>query len=79
MARAAVPSGASTGQFEAVELRDGGSRYLGAGVTKAVKNVESRIAKELVGRNVLRQRSLDERMLCLDGTQNKEKLGANAT
>lgn len=79
MARAAVPSGASTGQFEAVELRDGGSRYLGAGVTKAVKNVESKIAKELVGRNVLRQRSLDERMLCLDGTQNKEKLGANAT
>lgn len=79
MARAAVPSGASTGQFEAVELRDGGSRYHGGGVTKAVKNVNGKIAKALVGKNALRQRSIDERMLFLDGTENKEKLGANAT
>ncbi len=79
MARAAVPSGASTGQYEAVELRDGGSRYHGNGVTKAVKNVNSKIAKLLVGKNALRQRSLDERMLLLDGTENKQKLGANAT
>ncbi|MCI5493242.1 MAG: phosphopyruvate hydratase [Lachnospiraceae bacterium] len=77
-ARAAVPSGASTGQFEAVELRDGGSRYQGNGVTKAVKNVNGKIAKELCGRNVLRQSGIDTRMLQLDGTENKEKLGANA-
>lgn len=79
VSRAAVPSGASTGQFEAVELRDGGSRYRGLGVTKAVKNVNGKIAKELSGKNVLRQRSIDERLLMLDGTENKEKLGANAT
>ncbi len=79
IARAAVPSGASTGQFEAVELRDGGSRYGGQGVTKAVKNVNGKIAKLLCGRNALRQKSIDERMLLLDGTENKEKLGANAT
>lgn len=79
VSRAAVPSGASTGQFEAMELRDGGSRYRGQGVTKAVKNVNGKIAKALSGKNVLRQRSVDERMLLLDGTENKEKLGANAT
>ncbi len=79
VSRAAVPSGASTGQFEAVELRDGGSRYRGQGVTKAVKNVNGKIAKALSGKNVLRQRGVDERMLALDGTANKEKLGANAT
>ncbi len=78
-ARAAVPSGASTGQFEAVELRDGGSRYGGAGVAKAVKNVNGKIAKALLGKNVMRQRGIDERMLALDGTENKAKLGANAT
>ena len=78
MARAAVPSGASTGQFEAVELRDGGSRYNGQGVTKAIKNVNSKIAKELEGKNALRQRSIDERMILMDDSENKEKLGANA-
>lgn len=78
MGRAAVPSGASTGQFEAAELRDGGSRYHGQGVTKAVKNVNGKIAKELVGKNVLRQKSIDQRMLQLDDTENKAKLGANA-
>lgn len=78
MARAAVPSGASTGQFEAVELRDGGSRYNGQGVSKAIKNVNTRIAKTLEGKNALRQRGMDDLLLALDGTDNKEKLGANA-
>lgn len=77
-ARAAAPSGASTGEFEAIELRDGGERYGGNGVQQAVENVNTRIAKALIGRNVLRQENLDALMLELDGTENKGKLGANA-
>lgn len=77
-ARAAAPSGASTGEFEAIELRDGGERYGGNGVQQAVENVNTRIARVLVGRNVLRQENLDARMLELDGTENKGSLGANA-
>ncbi len=75
--RAAVPSGASTGSHEAVELRDGGSRYNGKGVMKAVKNVETTLAKALVGKE-WDQASLDAKMIALDGTTNKGKLGANA-
>lgn len=75
---AAVPSGASTGTYEAVELRDGGKRFGGKGVLKAVKNVNTTIAKALVGMDVTRQREIDEKLLALDGTQNKKKLGANA-
>lgn len=77
-ARAAAPSGASTGEFEAIELRDDGERYGGNGVQQAVENVNTRIAKALLGRNVLRQENLDALMLELDGTENKGKLGANA-
>jgi enolase len=77
-ARAAVPSGASTGAFEAVELRDGGSRYLGKGVAKALSNIEGEIAPKLVGSDPFNQRAIDEVMLALDGTPNKSKLGANA-
>lgn len=76
--RAAVPSGASTGAFEAVELRDGGSRYLGTGVEKAVDNVNDIIADEICGMNALDQAAIDMKMLELDGTPNKAKLGANA-
>lgn len=76
--RAAVPSGASTGRFEATELRDGEPRYFGLGVQHAVKNVNEKIAPALAGRNVLEQRRLDECLLSLDGTDNKENLGANA-
>ena len=77
--RAAVPSGASTGAFEAVELRDGDKgRYLGKGVSKAVDNVNDIIADEIVGMNVLDQALIDKTMIELDGTPNKEKLGANA-
>jgi len=79
MGRAAVPSGASTGQFEAVELRDGDkSRYLGKGCSKAVSNVNEIIAPEVEGLNVLDQTSIDKLMIELDGTPNKAKLGANA-
>ncbi|MFV0520265.1 MAG: phosphopyruvate hydratase [Lachnospirales bacterium] len=78
LGRAAVPSGASTGEFEAVELRDGGSRYLGRGVQKAVENVNDIIAEELVGMNAIDQVSIDQAMIELDGTPNKAKLGANA-
>ena len=79
MARAAVPSGASTGTREAVELRDGDkSRYLGKGVTKAVANVNGEIRDALVGTDLQDQRALDERMIELDGTENKGRLGANA-
>jgi enolase len=79
MARAAVPSGASTGTREAVELRDGDtSRYLGKGVTKAVENVNGEIRAALVGADLEDQRTLDERMIELDGTENKGRLGANA-
>jgi enolase len=76
--RAAVPSGASTGAFEAVELRDGGDRYGGKGVTKAVAAVLDVIAPELVGFEASEQRLVDQRLLDLDGTPNKAKLGANA-
>ena len=74
----AVPSGASTGSHESLELRDGGKRYGGQGVLKAVKIVESKIAPLLQGKNALNQRAIDEAMLTLDGTKNKSKLGANA-
>ena len=77
-ASAAVPSGASTGQHEAVELRDGGERFMGKGVTKAVNNVNSEIAPELQGFDALDQAGLDQAMIELDGTPNKGKLGANA-
>jgi len=76
--RAAVPSGASTGAFEAVELRDGGGRYMGSGVEKAVSNVNDIIAPELLEMNALDQVSIDLKMIELDGTPNKAKLGANA-
>lgn len=78
-AKALVPSGASTGSFEAVELRDGGEAYLGKGVEKAVSNVNDIIAKELIGKNAYEQRKIDELLIKLDGTENKSKLGANAT
>jgi enolase len=77
--RAAVPSGASTGIYEALELRDGDkSRYLGKGVLKAVTNVNDVIAPKLIGKNVVNQEEIDNLMLQLDGTDNKGKLGANA-
>ncbi len=76
--RASVPSGASTGSFEALELRDGGNTYMGKGVSKAVYNVNEIIAPALVGMNGENQTEIDEKMLALDGTQNKDKLGANA-
>jgi enolase len=77
--RAAVPSGASTGAFEAYELRDGDkSRYLGKGVTKAVANVEDEIAPAILGFDAAEQRLIDQTMIDLDGTANKERLGANA-
>ncbi|MFC4737049.1 phosphopyruvate hydratase [Bacillus daqingensis] len=76
--RAIVPSGASTGEYEAVELRDGGDTWMGKGVTKAVDNVNDEIAPELVGFDVLDQLGIDQLMIDLDGTPNKEKLGANA-
>lgn len=76
--RAAVPSGASTGSFEALELRDGGNAYMGKGVMTAVKNVNEIIAPAIIGMPANDQTALDEKMLALDGTANKEKLGANA-
>jgi len=77
--RAAVPSGASTGKYEAVEMRDGDDkRYLGKGVTQACENVEEVIREALIGEDVLDQKYIDETMLDLDGTDNKSKLGANA-
>lgn len=77
MGRAAVPSGASTGEHEAVELRDGGDRYMGNGVEKAVSNVDE-IAEEIIGMNALDQVAIDNAMIALDGTPNKAKFGANA-
>ena len=77
-ARAAVPSGASTGAFEASELRDGGDRYNGKGVLKAVAAVEDEIAAEIIGYDASEQRLIDQVMIDLDGTPNKERLGANA-
>ncbi len=76
--RAAVPSGASTGEFEAVELRDGGNRYMGKGVLKAVANVTDVIAPSLLGRDASRQREIDAILIDLDGTDDKSNLGANA-
>ncbi len=78
LGRAAVPSGASTGEHEAVELRDGGNTYMGKGVLKAVENVNAIIAEELVGVSVFEQNLIDKIMIDLDGTPNKSKLGANA-
>lgn len=78
LGRAAVPSGASTGEHEAVELRDGGSAYMGKGVSKAVENVNTIIAAEIVGTSVFEQNGIDKMMIELDGTSNKSKLGANA-
>lgn len=78
LGRAAVPSGASTGEHEAVELRDGGKAYMGKGVLKAVKNVNEIIAQELLGVPVFEQNAIDQLMIDLDGTPNKSKLGANA-
>lgn len=75
--RAAVPSGASTGQFEAVELRDGGERYGGKGVLKAVANVNEEFGRYLPGEEVFKQATLDMQLTKLDGTENKERLGAN--
>jgi enolase len=76
--RAAIPSGASTGEFEATELRDGGSPYGGKGVTRAVANVNEEIARELIGSDGSDQQALDRRLIELDGTANKSRLGANA-
>ena len=78
LGRAAVPSGASTGEYEAVELRDGGKDYMGKGVLKAVANVNEIIAEEIVGIDVFEQNLIDQAMIALDGTPNKSKLGANA-
>ena len=78
LGRAAVPSGASTGEHEAVELRDGGDTYMGKGVSKAVENVNSIIAEEITGMIVYEQNLIDQTMIALDGTPNKSKLGANA-
>lgn len=78
LGRAAVPSGASTGEHEAVELRDGGKNYMGKGVLKAVDNVNSKIAPELLGTSVFEQNHIDQTMIELDGTPNKSNLGANA-
>lgn len=78
LGRAAVPSGASTGEHEAVELRDGGKAFLGKGVLKAVENVNTTIAEELLGTSVFEQNLVDQMMIQLDGTPNKSNLGANA-
>lgn len=79
LGRAAVPSGASTGEREAIELRDGDkSRYLGKGVTKAVANINDEIREALLGMNVHHQAEIDQKMIDLDGTENKSRLGANA-
>ena len=78
MGRAAVPSGASTGEHEVVELRDGGSTYMGKGVSQAVNNVNQILAEELIGISVFDQNKIDQIMIDLDGTPNKSKLGANA-
>ncbi|MBY8983200.1 MAG: phosphopyruvate hydratase [Candidatus Lokiarchaeota archaeon] len=78
LGRAAVPSGASTGELEALELRDKGNDFLGKHVTKAVSNVNSILAKELIGMDVCEQETIDNKMLDLDGTDNKKNLGANA-
>src|SRR4051794_41821224 len=76
--RAAVPSGASTGEFEATELRDGGDAWMGKGVSKAVGNVNGEIAEAVAGVDALDQQGLDRALIDLDGTPNKERLGAHA-
>src|ERR1700761_5649873 len=76
--RAAVPSGASTGEFEATELRDGGDQWMGKGVTKAVENVNGEIATHIRGMEAAAQAALDRTLISLDGTPNKSRLGANA-
>ena len=76
--RAAVPSGASTGEFEATELRDGGDRWQGKGVSRAVANVDGEIAKAVAGMDASGQAELDRALIDLDGTPNKSRLGANA-
>ena len=79
MGRAAVPSGASTGEREAVELRDGDkARYLGKGVLKAVENVNAEIQEAIIGMDATDQVAIDKKMIALDGTKTKERLGANA-
>ena len=78
LGRAAVPSGASTGEHEAVELRDGGSDFMGKGVRKAIENVNVAIAENLLGTSIFEQNKIDQMMIDLDGTPNKSKLGANA-
>ena len=78
LGRAEVPSGASTGELEAVELRDGGNRLMGKGVSKAVNNVNTEINKALKGVSPLNQANVDQIMIDLDGTKNKARLGANA-
>ena len=78
LGRAAVPSGASTGEHEAMELRDGGKAFLGKGVMKAVENVNIKIAEELLGISIFEQNRIDQTMIDLDGTPNKSNLGANA-
>lgn len=78
LGRAAVPSGASTGEHEAVELRDGGKTYMGKGVSKAIENVNTKIAEAIVGMSVFEQNLIDIMMIDLDGTTNKSNLGANA-
>ncbi|MBE98313.1 MAG: phosphopyruvate hydratase [Flammeovirgaceae bacterium] len=78
MGRAAVPSGASTGENEAVELRDGGEYYLGKSVNKAVQNINEIISKELIGKNCVNQEEIDQLLIDLDGTNNKSRIGANA-
>src|SRR5215467_3349524 len=75
--RAAVPSGASTGEFEATELRDGGERWMGKGVTRAVANVDGEIAAALRGMEGREQGAIDGALIALDGTANKSRLGAN--
>lgn len=78
LGRASVPSGASTGIYEAHELRDGGARYLGKGVSQAVENIRQEIAPALIGQDVRNQALIDNLMIRLDGTPNKSRLGANA-
>ncbi|MGH9388800.1 MAG: phosphopyruvate hydratase, partial [Vicinamibacteria bacterium] len=78
MGRAAVPSGASTGSREALELRDGGDRLSGKGVSRALKNIEEKIKPRLVGTDAAKQSETDQAMIELDGTPNKRELGANA-
>lgn len=78
LGRAAVPSGASTGEHEAVELRDGGKSFMGKGVSKAVRNVNMHLADEIVGMSVFEQNLIDQKMIERDGSQNKENMGANA-